>query len=128
MEIMFLVDTNVFLEILLRQDKKEDCKRFLVNNIGNLNITDFSLHSIGVILFRYGKEEIFREFVEDVIPNTGLLSLPTELYKEVVSVRKSMNLDFNDAYQYSIAKYYGLRVVTMDMDFERIKDVEILFL
>lgn len=45
---MFLVDTNIFLEILLGQDKKEDCKKFLNNNIENLNITDFSLHSIGV--------------------------------------------------------------------------------
>jgi len=61
---MFLVDTNVFLEIVLRQDKKEDCKRFLDNNIGNLNITDFSLHSLGVIFFRYGKEEIFQKFID----------------------------------------------------------------
>jgi len=125
---IFLVDTNVFLEIVLRQDKKEDCKSFLDNNIGNLNITDFSLHSIGVILFRYGKEEIFRKFVEDVVSNTKLLSLPVELYGEVVNVRTSLNLDFDDAYQYSIAKYYGLKVVTMDKDFERIRDVEILFL
>lgn len=125
---MFLVDTNVFLEVLLRQDKKEDGKRFLNNNIRNLNITDFSLHSIGVILFRYGKEEIFQKFLEDVTPNTRLLSLPIELYREVVNVRKSLNLDFDDAYQYSLAKYYRLKVVTMDKDFERIKDVEILFL
>lgn len=125
---IFLVDTNVFLEIVLRQDKKEDCKSFLDNNIGNLNITDFSLHSICVILFRYGKEEIFRKFVEDVVSNTKLLSLPVELYGEVVNVRTSLNLDFDDANQYSIAKYYGLKVVTMDKDFERIRDVEILFL
>jgi len=86
------------------------------------------LHSIGVILFRYGKEEIFRKFVEDVISNTKLLSLPVELYGEVVNVRTSLNLDFDDAYQYSMAKYYGLKVVTMDKDFERIWDVGILFL
>ncbi|PNR94911.1 type II toxin-antitoxin system VapC family toxin [Petrotoga olearia] len=125
---MFLVDTNIFLEILLDQDKKEDCKAFLDDNIGNLNITDFSLHSIGVILFRYGKEDIFRRFVEDVMPNTKLLFLPTELYREIVNVRKILKLDFDDAYQYSIAKYHGLKVVTMDKDFERIKDVETLFL
>ncbi len=94
---MFLVDTNVFLEILLNQDKKDDCKAFLNNNIGNLNITDFSLHSIGVILFRYGKEDIFRRFVEDVMPNTKLLFLPMELYREVVNVRKILKLDFDDA-------------------------------
>lgn len=125
---MFLVDTNIFWGILLRQDKKESCKKFLDNNIGNLNLTDFSLHSIGVILFRYGKEDIFQKFVVDVMPNVKLLSLPMELYREVVDVRKSLNLDFDDAYQYNTAKYYGLRVATMDKDFERIRDVEILFL
>jgi len=123
---MFLVDTNIFLEILLEQDKKEDCMRFLENNIGNLNITDFSLHSIGVVLFKYGKEEIFENFVNDVIPNVKLLSLPMDLYGEVVNARKSLNLDFDDAYQYSLAKYYGLKIVTMDKDFDKIKDVEIL--
>lgn len=125
---MFLVDTNIFLEILLKRDKSRDCKKLLDNNIGNLHITDFSLHSIGAILFRYNKEDVFRKFLDDVTPNTKLLSLPLELYGEVVNVRKSLNLDFDDAYQYSIARHYGLKVVTMDRDFERIKDTEILFL
>lgn len=125
---MFLVDTNIFLEILLGQDKKKDCKKYLDNNIGKLNITDFSLHSIGVILFRYGKEDIFQKFIEDVIPAVKILSLPVEQYREVVGDRRILNLDFDDAYQYSVAKYYGLKVVKMDKDFERVKDVEILFL
>jgi len=51
-----------------------------------------------------------------------------KLYREIVDVRKSLNFDFDDAYQYSTAKYYGLRVAAMDKDFERIRDVEILFL
>jgi hypothetical protein len=76
---MFLIYTNVFLEILLRQNKKEDCKSFLEKNIKNLNITDFSLHSIGIILFRYGKEDIFQKFVEDVMPNIRFLSLPIKI-------------------------------------------------
>ncbi|NOR78086.1 MAG: PIN domain-containing protein [Methanophagales archaeon] len=125
---MFLVDTNVFLEILLGQAKKESGKKFLDDNIGNLNITDFSLHSIGVILFRYDKESIFQNFVEDVIPNVSLLSLPIKMYGEVINASRNLNLDFDDAYQYSIAKYHGLKVVTMDKDFEGIVDVEILFL
>ncbi|MCK4428679.1 MAG: hypothetical protein KAW16_09365, partial [candidate division Zixibacteria bacterium] len=56
-----------FLEILLKQDKREECKKFLDDNIGSLHITDFSLHSIGVILFRYDREDILQKFVEDVI-------------------------------------------------------------
>jgi hypothetical protein len=46
----------------------------LNDNIGNLSITDFSLHSIGVILFRYSKEEVFRKFVENIMLNIKLLS------------------------------------------------------
>ena len=124
----FLVDTNVFLEILLSQDKKEHCKMFLNDNIGILNITDFSFHSIGVILFRYAKEDIFQKFIEDVIPNIQLVSLPIILYMEVINAKRNLNLDFDDAYQYSTAKYYELTVATMDKDFKKIKDVDILFL
>ncbi len=125
---MFLMDANVFLEILLRQTKKEKCKKFLENNTGSLNITDFSLHSIGVILFKYSKEDVFRRFVEDVIPNVKLLSLPSEIYGEIVNAKRSFNLDFDDAYQYATAKYYGLKLVTMDKDFEMIREIEVLFL
>lgn len=101
---MFLVERNIFLEILLKQKKKEDSKKFIENDIANPNITDSSLHSIGVILFRYDKDGIFQKFVEDIMPNTKLLSLPIELYREVVNVKESLNSDFNDAYQYTIAK------------------------
>lgn len=124
----FLVDTNVFLEILLSQDKKEHCKMFLNNNIGILNMTDFSFHSIGVILFRYAKEDIFQKFIEDVIPNIQLVSLPIKWHMELINAKRNLNLDFDDAYQYSTAKYYELTVATMDKDFKKIKDVDILFL
>ncbi len=125
---MFLVDTNVFLEIILGQDKKEDCKKFLRENISDLHLTDFSLHSIGVILFKYKKEEIFQKFLEDVIPNVSILSLPIKFYSNLINTKKKVNLDFDDAYQYAVAKYYNLKIVTMDRDFEKIKDLEIVFL
>jgi len=50
------------------------------------------------------------------------------LYGGVVDARRRFNLDFDDAYQYSVAKHYGLRIVTMDRDFEGVEDVEVLFL
>ena len=124
---MFLVDANLFLEILLSQDKKESCRKFLNSNIGNLNITDFSLHSIGVILFRHNKKNIFQKFIDDVLPNVKLISLPIKLYGEVIKASKKLNLDFDNAYQYATAKHYGLKLVTMDKDFEKIKDMEVLF-
>lgn len=123
-----MVDTNVFLEILLMQDKKEDCKKFMEEHVGNLCISDFSLHSIGVVLFRYGKEDILEKFLEDVVTNTEIFSLPMKLYGQIVNAKKNLNLDFDDAYQYSTAKYYGLNVATMDRHFENVGGVNIVFI
>ena len=116
------------IPILLGQNKKEECKKFLVENIGNLAITDFTLHSIGVILFRYSREDVFEKFVEDVATSSELLSLPVEKYNEVVLARKKLNLDFDDAYQYAVAKHYGLKIVTMDKDFAKVTGVEVIFM
>ncbi|EHR78345.1 DNA-binding protein [Thermococcus litoralis DSM 5473] len=126
---MFLVDTNVFLEILLGQKKKEEAKKFLSENIDRLYMTDFSLHSIGVILFKLRKPEVFEEFIEDVLPNVEILSLPVESYPELIRIHKTFNLNFDDAYQCAVANVFDLTVVTMDTDFTKaLNYVKILFL
>ena len=125
---MYLVDTNIFLEIFLQQDKSKDCKSFLEKNIGDLNISDFSLHSIGDILFRKNNEKIFLKFISDILPNINLLSLPQGDYKEIINVKKKIKLDFDDSYQFSICKRFDLKLITMDQDFKRIKDIDIQFL
>ncbi|MFA4646627.1 hypothetical protein P8X24_05105 [Pyrococcus kukulkanii] len=62
-------DTNVFLEILLKQRKAEIAKQFLKEHSGELTITDFTLHSIGIILSRLGQPNTFLEFLQDILPN-----------------------------------------------------------
>jgi len=62
------------------------------------------------------------------VTNSEVLSLPVERYSEVVFARKNLNLDFDDAYQYAVAKHYGLKIVTMDRDFGRVTDVEVIFI
>lgn len=125
---MYLADTNIFLEILLQQDKSKDCKLFLDTNIGLLNISDFSLHSIGVILFRNNKETIFLKFISDILPKIGLISLPKDDYKGLTDINKKVQLDFDDLYQYSLCKKFNLKLVTMDQDFRKVRDIEIQFL
>ena len=125
---MYLVDTNIFLEILLNQDKKEDCKKFLENNNGELFISDFSLHSIGVILFRYDKLNIFRDFIQDIFPDFNIVSLPRNQYEEIIKAKIEYSLDFDDAYQYRIALSFGLIIATMDKDFNKIKYENIVFI
>lgn len=126
---MYLVDTNIFLEILLGQSRKEDCKQFLENHIGQLHLSDFSLHSIGVILFRYGKEQIFTAFVADVLPQVNLVTLSRNNYSVLSESKRNFGLDFDDAYQFSVAQEHGLIVVTQDKDFSRVnKQITVQFL
>jgi len=129
MEIMYLIDTNIFLEILLSQKQKDICKEFLLSNIKHIYISDFSLHSIGVILFRNNKEKVFNKFVEDIIQKIKILTLSEELYSDLGEVKEEFGLDFDDAYQFKIAEEYGLSIVTQDKDFEKVSaKIEITFL
>jgi hypothetical protein len=51
---MYLVDTNIWLERLLDQEKSEEVGNFLTHTSSEqLFVTDFVLHSIGVILNIY---------------------------------------------------------------------------
>ncbi len=123
---MYLIDTNIFLEVLLGQEKVQECKDFLVNNLGCLEISDFTLHSIGFILGRYNKIEEFQMFINEVVNSTLILSLPLEEYPNLVQYINMFKLDFDDAYQYSLARLYGLKIVSMDKDFLRVKDIEVI--
>src|SRR5437667_433564 len=70
-----LVDTNIFLEILLDQPARPKCEAFLDNNEDAAGISDFSLHSLGVLLFRKNRAELFRRFVSDILPELSVLTL-----------------------------------------------------
>jgi len=118
---MFLADTNIFLEVLLAGNKAERCKAFLAQNPGKIHISDFSLHSVGVILFRQRQELVFKAFFEDVSINTQILSLAKESYLKLPEIRQRFNLDFDDAYQFQVAEDHSLAIATMDRDFNRVR-------
>lgn len=125
----YLIDTNIFLEILLEQEKKEKCKSFLVENYGKLVLSVFSLHSIGVILFRNHKYSLYNSFINDVIPNIKVASIEKNRYYRLEELAVRFNLDFDDSFQAVLAEDLELTVVTMDKDFERIKKhIKIKFL
>jgi len=119
---MFLADTNIFLEVLLAGNKAETCKAFLDQNPGKIHLSDFSLHSIGVILFRQRKELVFKAFFEDVSINTRILSLAKESYLKLPEIKQRFNLDFDDAYQFQVAEDHKLAIATMDKDFNRVRE------
>jgi hypothetical protein len=117
-----LIDTNIFLEILLAQSHADEAKKLLRKvDQHDFFISDFALHSIGLILLRQRKPEIFQRFIADMIINAGVIQLslsPPEM-EEVITTAASFKLDFDDAYQYAVAERYGLMIVSFDSDFDR---------
>jgi len=125
---MYLADTNIFLEIIPKQDKSETCKDFLNTNIGEIHISNFTLHSIGVILFRQNEDELFLKFISDTLPKIQLISLPKIKYEEVYNNKKKFSLDFDDSYQYCVCKHFDLKLTTLDQDFKKVKNITVQFL
>jgi predicted nucleic acid-binding protein len=125
----YLFDTNIFLEILLDQNKKDKSKKIISENIDKLFISDFSIHSIGVILIKQKKFQIFNNFLSDIIPHATILSLSKDKYSELNLFAEKYSLDFDDSYQIVIARENNLDILTMDKDFKKIKDeINIKFL
>lgn len=104
---MYLLDTNIWLERLLNQDRSDEVGQFLaLIPADELFMTVFSFHSIGLILSRLGLRELLLRFVQDTLIDGAveLLILQPEAMQELVDVMTAYNLDFDDAYQYVIAE------------------------
>ncbi len=107
----FLTDTNIWLERLLDQEHSNEVKDFLeIVPTKFLFISDFTLHSIGVILFRNKKPHLFHEFVNDLFGqgNLKVLSLNPFDQVDLIELNIKQKLDFDD-------------LVTFDRDFKRSK-------
>lgn len=121
---MYLVDTNVWLERLLDQERSEEVGRFLAHTPSErLFITDFALHSVGVVLSRLNRRDALLQFVRDAFLDgaVSLIHLEPEDMKSIVDVMQQFRLDFDDAYQYVAAERYGLTIVSFDADLDRTK-------
>lgn len=119
---MYLLDSNIFLELLLDRDKAEDVERLLRSvSRERLHISDFSFYSVGIVLFRLKLFDVFERFVDDLIVTGGiqLLRLSAKEAKGLAEVAQRFSLDFDDAYQYAVAEHYGLTIVSLDSDFDR---------
>ena len=118
---MYLVDTNVWLERLLDQERSSEVGQFLgAISSDELLITDFSLHSVGIILCRLDRRATYLEFLNDLFVNgqVTLVSVPPGTMHRLVKVIDHFSLDFDDAYQYVAAEQFAAEMVSFDTDFD----------
>ncbi len=119
---MYLVDTNIWLERLLEQQKSDDVAQFLNSTqSSSFYITDFTLHSIGIILSKLAKHEAFHSFIKDTLieGDVVLVHLNPVNIERVIGAQSRFGLDFDDAYQYVAAEIYDLIIISFDSDFDK---------
>jgi hypothetical protein len=116
-----LIDTNIFLEVLLGQAKAQAAINFLnAQSATSFFVSDFSLNSIGLKLFHAKKQNLLEPFYLDLEVNqVQKLSIESSNVSALVSNAATWKLDFDDAYQYTIARRYGLDLVSFDADFDK---------
>ena len=92
---MYLVDTNIFLEILLEQERATEAQSFFDSiDLTTISVTNFSIHSIGVRLFRLKRFELFLPFLEDIVGNGIVIrSFNLEDLKTLDQLIQKFNLD-----------------------------------
>jgi predicted nucleic acid-binding protein len=86
-------------------------------------ISDSTLHSIGVLVFRQKRPDLFGQFAADTLPQFSILSLSKAGYSDLAQVSTRHGLDFDDAYQFSVARENRLAIATQDKDFQRVRNV-----
>ena len=121
---MYLIDTNIFLEVMLSRGRKEYCKELLRRLRDGREegiVTDFTIHSIIVIMDKFEKLRELKEFLSSLSAYKGLYVFHTNLAVEVEAVERALEgkLDMDDAIQYSSAVAAGVKcIISYDKHFD----------
>ena len=118
---MLLIDTNIFLELMLGQERAEECERFL-NRVsrGELEgiVTKFSVHAVEALV---KDSRVIRAFLRNLMNSIGILVYETSLEDEIAAslLMDRLNLDFDDSLQYYVAEKVGVEaIVSFDRHFD----------
>jgi predicted nucleic acid-binding protein len=124
---MYLVDTNIFLEVLLKGPRKDECAGFLNllkdGKKGGV-ITDFAVHSIIVIMGNQNKFKELKIFLSSLTAYKGLHVYNTSLADEIFAteIATEQKMDMDDAIQYSIAQAIKAEaIMSFDKHFNNLK-------
>jgi predicted nucleic acid-binding protein len=124
---MYLVDTNIFLEILLLQAKAQECEHFL-NLLKNGKkagiVTDFTIHSIIVIMYNLNRLQELKIFLSSLTAYKGLHVYNTTITDEINAVELATNhkLDMDDAIQYAAALATNTQaIISFDKHLNKLK-------
>ena len=111
---MKLIDTNVFLELLLGRGGAQACEAYLAKvsrGEEDAVVTHYSIHSIETHLDRTRLG--IAPFLRNIEQSAGLLVYDTSLSDEAAAsiLKDQVDLDFDDALQYYVARKLGVEEI-----------------
>jgi predicted nucleic acid-binding protein len=123
---MLAIDANIFLELLLKQEKYEECKYFLsLVRDGKIHaiISDFTISGIVIVMERYGaKWKDLRLFLLSLARYSGLHVYQANIQDKILATRymQKYGLDFDDALTLQCAQAAKCTaLVSFDSDFDK---------
>lgn len=120
---MYLLDTNIFLELLLNREKAGECEKLLLKlQDGSIKAvcSRFAIHSICVYAVNNGLRKECGEFLRKIFSMDNLILVDTsnEDCLKIIRSADEKKLDFDDALQYHLAKETDCEaIITFDSDF-----------
>jgi predicted nucleic acid-binding protein len=120
--VKLLLDTNLFLEVLLEQANASAAIELLRNKAEHaLFLSDYALHSIATWMIRKRQLKALQEFLADIVEagRVHVAAVPVPDLQIVIDNAARFGPDFDDAYQFTLADRLGLTLVSFDHDFDR---------
>ncbi|HET6251164.1 MAG TPA: PIN domain-containing protein [Tepidisphaeraceae bacterium] len=117
-----MLDTNCFIQIVRSRPDAPQVQA-LLDGIprARLFVTDFTVHSIGVVMARFKQVGGYTAFLSGLGVGQELAIVQVEFSRlnQIANACVTHALDFDDAYQYVAAELHGLKLVSLDADFDR---------
>lgn len=131
---MILIDTNIFLEAALGQEKSDECQELLAaisESKIEATVTHFTVHGVAALLAR-GQRVL--DFFRAIEGSQGLTVYDSSIIDElsIAILSEKLSRDFDDTLQYFVAEKIGAEaIVSFDRHFDglpipRIEPAQIL--
>jgi predicted nucleic acid-binding protein len=126
-----LIDTNIFLEVQLNQERSTQATKILkavsVNKAQGF-ITDYTIDSVIIIMEHFDKSpDEIKRFLVSLLAYKGLEFYQLSIYDKIEATEhmKLLDLDFDDACMYQAMKVLKVdQIASFDADFDRIPEIK----
>jgi predicted nucleic acid-binding protein len=127
---LYLIDANIFLELMLDQAKADECEKFLTlvhKDKREALVTDLTLDSVLIVLENKGrKPSDLRLFLSSIASYKGMTIYFLALSDRLGATRlmEDLKLDYEDSTVAQVAKRLSVEgVVSFDKDFDRVQSI-----